>query len=149
MNRLTKHINLVLISSSLILHGCRGWEDEKARARKKEENKAEQEQLVGPDGTVIAGPVPAEAVPGSSTSGYTSGTHGGSHIQHYPHYIPVPIGGGWRGTAPSVSPGLRSGAGGSPASGIRPGGSSSGGGARSSVGSARGGFGGSAHGVAS
>jgi len=102
MNRLTKHINLVLISSSLILHGCRGWhEEEKPKEGEKQAPAASQ-----PRGPISRG-----------VRGYHY-FHGGS--------------GAWGGSG-GGRPGVRTSSGGRTSAGI----------------SARGGFGASAHGVAS
>ncbi len=100
MNRLTKQISLVLVSSSLVLHGCHS--EPVAEAEKTEEEKA---AAAGPAGQ-------------GSTSGHPH--HWGPHFFH-----------GSRGI--SSSPGARSSAGSRFSAG----------------GSTRGGFGASAHGVAS
>ena len=103
MNRLTKHISLVLISSSLILHGCHS---EPIDDEKKDENAR-------------------SVAPGTTGSG-------GHYHRSGPHFFHS---GGYR-SGTSVSSGSS-----------RPGSST---GTRSSAGSsARGGFGGSAHGIAS
>lgn len=108
MNRLTKQVNLVLISSSLVLHGCRGWHEE--------EQKGDPQRQLQQTGT--------------------QGTQNRTHTSHHTRFFPF-FGGSSRS---SVSPGVHS--------GIRSGGSSST--SRSSVGgSARGGFGASAHGASS
>ena len=108
MNRLTKHISLVLISSSLVLHGCH-------RDSLDEEKKTEDEKT-----------------PAGGTWGTGSGgghyVHTGSRFYHF---------GGPGTSRVGSSPGVRSGVGGS--SGVRSGIGSS----------ARGGFGGTAHGVGS
>jgi hypothetical protein len=103
VNRLTKHISLVLISSSLILHGCHSEPTD-------EEKKGENAPSV---------------TPGTAGSG--------SHYYHSgPHFFHT---GGYR-SGTSVS------------SGSSRSGSSTG--THSSAGSSsRGGFGGSAHGIAS
>jgi hypothetical protein len=102
VNRLTKQISLVLISSSLILHGC--YSDPLDEEKKKEEEKQ------------------AAAAPG---------TPGGSHgIPHGHYHRSTPFffhSGGSRPSPTGSSSGVRSTAGSS----------------------ARGGFGGAAHGVSS
>jgi hypothetical protein len=107
VNRLTKKISLVLISSSLVLHGCHTETLE-------EEKKKEEEKQAAAAGT-----------PGTS--------HGVSH-GHYHRSTPFFF---HSGSSPRSSTGFSSGS--SPSSG-----------ARSTAGSsARGGFGGSGHGVSS
>jgi hypothetical protein len=83
VNRLTKQISLVLISSSLILHGCHTETPEEEK--KKEEDKA------------------AAAAPG------TTGTGGGHYYHSYrsrPFFFPI---GGWGSSRVGSSPGVRSG----------------------------------------
>jgi len=129
MNRLTKQISLILISSSLVLHGCHREVPEEAK----------QQQEDKPWGEGVP-PPEKEQQPGGSatTSGHTGQT--GSH--YYPHsrpvFVPLPIG-GRSGTTASRGPttGPTSGSTSTALSG------------RSAVGgSARGGFGGVAHGIA-
>jgi hypothetical protein len=122
VNRLTQHIGLVLISSSLVLHGCHrpAMEDKKR--------------------VVIAGQQPAEKEkeelqanqpPGSTATGSSGAHHGGYHGGHLFRrgVTAAPL---FRST-PSPSAARSSGFSSHP----------------SSAGSVRGGFGGSAHGVSS
>jgi hypothetical protein len=147
LNRLTKHISLVLISSSLILHGCERPVAEGPRVR--------QEPIpgAGPKGEqLLAERMPDEeekkkeeeqAAASAQASG-TTGGHGATPY-HGTHFVPVPIpgrifgGGAGAGTSPGISthPGASSS-------------SSSGSSSHSSAGSSvRGGFGSSAHGGSS
>ena len=80
MNRLTKHISLVLISSSLVLHGCAEPDDE------------DQPQQPAPPGSSGSTGLP------HGQSGY----HGGSHFWGVPH---SGWGSGSRGTGPSSTGG--------------------------------------------
>jgi hypothetical protein len=131
MNRLTRQISLVLISSSLVLHGC--------HHRVPEEAKQQQEDKPWDEGVPPPG---TDQQQGSSpdTSGHVG--HIGTH--YYPRggsiFVPVPVGGGG-GPMPSRGPTT------GPSSSSLSGRSALGG--RSAVGgSARGGFGGVAHGIA-
>ncbi|MCY2994984.1 MAG: hypothetical protein NTY19_45050 [Planctomycetota bacterium] len=147
MNRLTKEIGLVLITSSLMLPGCYGhpqpqryeFAKEKDRLRAEKEDPGED---VGGGGDFGDTNSPdTSATPGSTPS--QPSTHRGGHIPIF-----IPLGGGSRGTSsgPATSSGFRPGP--ATSSGSRSTAMSSGG--TSSVGSsARGGFGATGHGVSS
>ena len=106
MNRLTKQICLVLISSSLVLHGCH-------RSLTDEEKKKEEEQAGAAAGTGTG-----------STYGYHSGYHPGFYHGYYggplfhsgttgagtPH---ISGGSGSRGSASGTSASVHGGFGGS------------------------------------
>jgi hypothetical protein len=143
VNRLTKEIGLVLISSSLMLPGCYGhpqpprdeFAKEKDRLPVEKEDPGEDS---GGGGDFDAAPSPSgtSATPGSSND--HSSTHRGGHVPIF-----IPLGGRSRNTSsgPATSSGFRAG----PATSS---------GSRSttspSVGSsARGGFGATGHGVSS
>lgn len=123
MNRLTKQISLVLISSSLVLHGCERLDDD---ARRQER----------PPGL----PTPSGAATSSTSSTGASQTH-------YTHHHPGGFWGFWTGYW--LGSGGHSSTGGSRSNFSSRGvssGSSHGG---SSIGSSRGGFGASGHSVSS
>lgn len=148
MNRLTKEIGLVLITSSLMLPGCYGhpqpqryeFAKEKDRLPAEKEDSGEDFGGGGDFGGDTNSPG-TPATPGSSN--YHSPTHRGGHIPIF-----IPLGGGSRSTSsgPATSSGFRTGP--ATSSGSRSTSTSSGG--KSSVGSsARGGFGATGHGVSS
>ena len=143
MNRLTRQISLVLISSSLVLHGCHRAVPRKAVQR--QEDKPWEEGVPPPEKEPQQEPQ-QEPQPGSAAG--TSGHVGHTGIHYYPHsrpiFVPVPIG-GRSGTMASQGPTTGSTASRAPMAGA----ASSGLSGRSAVGgSARGGFGGVAHGIA-
>jgi len=137
MNRLTRQISLILISSSLVLNGCHREVVEEARQC--QEGKPWQEGDPPP---------PPGAPPLRDCSGTTYGTapgtssgtahgiapHTGTHYGYRsrPVFVPIPLGGR---SGPAVG------------RGTTPGRTTSG--ASSIGGSSRGGFGSAAHGVAS
>lgn len=143
MKRLTQHIGLVLISSSLVLNGCyRPAVEQKKRQLTEEQRKAEgQDQAQEKEAERLAGG-PAT---GSTTSSSSNTYHSGSHIYHGGGVVAPLI-----RTTPRASTGVTS----TPPSTRATAGSHTTTGARSSSGthtasSARGGFGGSAHGASS
>ncbi len=149
MNRLTKQINLILISSSLILHGCEHRRVEMPSVRQRPPPR------VGPDGKLLAEDVPPELLSEEekrerqgagqvvgSPVGATPAYPGGGYYPGHHVFIPIPLSnpvtyGGGRSSVPSTASGVHS-------TSAAP----SGGGA-SVGGSVRGGFGSSAHGATS
>ena len=155
MNRLTKQISLVLVSSSLILSGCHRAAPPQAPMVQRPPQQPSGVP-VGPDGQPLAErPLDEEqktdetkqqeGQPGSSGTSSSSHTssHGYYHSGYGRHFIPIPIPMG--GSRPSPSPGPRPGFASSSGSHASTSGSSS----RSTGSSIRGGFGASSHGVAS
>ena len=130
MSRLTKHIALVLISSSLVLHGC----EQPTRSEKLD---PEQQS----DGVGDFSESEEQDAPGTSGTSGNSGSHTTSQHHsgwHGTHFIPVPIpgrsfGSGSRPGGSSFSSGSSSRGGNSS--------SRSGGSSFSSGSSSRGGFG--------
>jgi hypothetical protein len=174
VNRLTKQIRLVLISSSLVLPGCGPqWSNgPRYMPRSAGGPRPVMPTACGPADGQYGGPVErceAAAVDGSgeyveSSGGYNQGSGGydpnaGSYHPGYPHHVggyPVPIIIPGRRVGPSGSY-VDNGSGASGFSGGRVGSAggstwshtSSSGGGRSSIGSVRGGFGSSGHAVSS
>jgi hypothetical protein len=145
VNRLTKEIGLVLISSSLLLQGCYGqqgprrYEFPKEGERLQAEKEDPEENAEG--GADFDEPArPAGTSGGATNSGASTSHSPVHHGGHVPIFIPL---GGLRGASPgpSTSSGFRAGTTTS---------SSSRGTTGSSIGgSSRGGFGSTGHGVAS
>jgi hypothetical protein len=132
MNRLTKQISLVLISSSLVLHGCERPLSQTEKNRVEAERKLKEEQDLEEG---VATYNDSSQATGSDSS-TTQTSHGTGYRRGF-FFIPW-MGGrsAGSGSVGSGSMGVRSG---SP--GTRTG--------SSSVGSVRGGFGGSAHSASS
>ena len=85
MNRLTKHIGLVLISSSLILHGCERSLTEEEKKKKEEEQTAATAAGTGTGATHGYHPGVSHFFYGGSrypsgTAGTRTGTTGASHF---------------------------------------------------------------------
>ena len=143
MNRLTKEIGLVLITSSLMLPGCYGHPQPQRYefAKEKDRLPAEKEdpgEDVGGGGD-FGGDTNSPATPATPGNTHSQpSTHRGGHIPIF-----IPLGGGSRSTSsgPATSSGFRTGP--ATSSGSRTTSTSSAGS------SARGGFGATGHGVSS
>jgi len=130
MNRLTKQISLVLISSALVLHGCERPLSEAERNQIEAQRKLKEEQDLEEGVATYNDP----SQPSASGSASTHTAHG-----YRRGFFFIPWGGGSTGSRST----------GSGSMGVRSGPSGTHSGSPSSVGSVRGGFGGSAHSASS